>query len=177
MFDYDEFSGQLTVFRNQSEYTLIAQPIIFVNIDGNKQLINSFENSSSNINLWGYEFSGKWSVSKRSFLQGHISQAFDVNGADQALQDTAKLTAMLSFNIQLFFGHAFVTQHYNKYQSIYVSSVMQTDLGYISTITDKLTARITIDNLFDHQDYLPQDKQLGNPLPERSIQLAVNYAF
>jgi len=177
MYNYNSFSSQITVFRNKSEYALISQPITFVNVDGNKQITNSFENSASNINLWGYEFSGKWFVSKNSFLQGHISQAFNVNGGQQAIQDTPELTAVLSYNMQLFGGHVFIAQHYNKYRSDQVSSIMQTDFGYQSILTEKLTVRMTIDNLFDHQDYLPQNEQQGNPLPERSIQVAVNYTF
>jgi outer membrane receptor protein involved in Fe transport len=175
--NYDDWSSQLTLYRNHSENALIAQPITFINHDGNEQLVNSFANSTDSIDLWGYELSVKLALSGSSFIQANLNQAFDINQADEAMADTEKFTAMLSYNRQLFTGHAFITQHITRYQASKVSSVMKTNIGYLSTITPQMKVSFIIDNLFDHQDYLPQDQQVGNPLPQRLAKISLTYSF
>ncbi|MEW6990819.1 TonB-dependent receptor plug domain-containing protein [Colwelliaceae bacterium 6441] len=170
-------TSQLTLFRNKTQGVLDGQSIHFINSNGNEQVANSFINSTNKVNIWGVELSNQWFISPRWKVTGDVSFSYQVNETELALLDTPKVKANLYYYYRLSEATFYWQMQYRKYHSNEVPNYFCQNFGFNTEIYKNTHLTMKVKNLFNQQNYLPFNGELGNPLPERTLTASIEYKF
>lgn len=167
-------------FYNHTESLLNGEPIMFVNSAGNIISQNTFINSKQDYSVYGAELELQWRLAKNWHLNGFVSQAFPRTDSTEASRDIALFKSNLAITGVFNWFSIHFMQLYHSDISGEVDNISRFDFTisqHKTVFNRKLSTYLKVFNVFNQENYQSIDNDLGNPLPQRSLELGLSYQF
>jgi len=178
-FQQDNLLVKVNNFYNHTENLLNGRPVYFVNNESKIISQNTFINSAQDYSVYGAEIELQWRFAANWQLKGFVSQAFPKTGSEEASRDIPLFKSNLAITGVFNWFTVNLMQLYHGDIRGKLDNISRFDItiSQQSVFNSNFSTYLKVFNAFDQDNYHSIDDDIGNPLPERSIELGLSYQF